>query len=143
MEDKELKTKHILNKDDNLLNDELLTFDLPTFIEKMKHSSAWKKGAVSTMILLKRPDKQIVLTALHEETEIKSFQSNISITIQVIEGELKFQTTNQNVTLEKGQLMTIREKIKYSLTTESEAIILLTSVVEMKEPEEDQIPWFL
>ena len=78
------------------------------------------------MILLKSPDKQIVLTALHEGTEINSFQSNDSITFQIIEGKLKFQTRKESVTLNKGQLLTLHENIKYSLTTSEETVFLLT-----------------
>ncbi|MCK9404690.1 MAG: hypothetical protein M0Q26_14955 [Chitinophagaceae bacterium] len=55
---------------------ELLIFDLPTLIEKMKLEHFWAEGELNAMILLKSTDKQIVLTTLHEGTEIKSFQSN-------------------------------------------------------------------
>jgi len=126
MEKETLKTQTPPLKDDRSLNDSLLTFDLPTLIEKMKHKHTWTKGELNAMILLKNPDKQIVLTALHEGTEIDSFQSNDSITFQIIEGKLKFHTKKVSVTLEKGQLLTLHEKVKYSLTTREETVLLLT-----------------
>jgi quercetin dioxygenase-like cupin family protein len=107
-------------------NSSLLRFDLPTLIEKMKDSDSWSDGELNSKILLKSPDKQILLTALHSGTEINSFQSNDSITIHIVEGELGFHTRKESVTLEKGQLLTLHEKVKYSLTCEEETVFLLT-----------------
>ena len=78
------------------------------------------------MTLLKRPDKQIVLTALHEGTEINSFQENDSITFQIIEGRLVFYANKESVILEMGQMMTVQDKVKYSLTTWEDTVFLLT-----------------
>lgn len=113
-------------KNTNSLNPSLLLFDFPTLIGKMKHKQTWVKGDLETMILLKIPAKQIVLTALHEGTEIKSFQSNESITFQVIEGEMKFHSRKGSVNLDKSQLLTLSENINYSLTTNVETVLLLT-----------------
>jgi quercetin dioxygenase-like cupin family protein len=121
-----LLTKPPLPKENRSLNSSLLTFDLPALIENMKHSYIWTKGELNTMILLKRPDKQIVLTAMHEGTEISSFQSNYSITFQIIEGKLKFHTPKESVTLDRGQLLTMHDNIKYRLTSKEETVFLLT-----------------
>jgi quercetin dioxygenase-like cupin family protein len=126
MEKEMLKTKPLLRKDNRSPDISLRTFDLPALIEKMKHSPDWAKGDLNTMILLKRPDKQIVLTALHEGTEIDSFQPSGSITFQIIEGELKFCTQNESVILDVGYLLTLHENVKYSYTTKEETVFLLT-----------------
>ena len=119
-------TKLLFYKDDNSLNPSLLHFDFPTLIGEMKHKHSWVNGELDTMILLKTPSKQIVLTALHEGTEIKSFQSNESITFQIIEGKMQFHARKESVNLDKGQLLTLCENIRYSLTTNEETILLLT-----------------
>jgi quercetin dioxygenase-like cupin family protein len=126
MKKKSLKSKPQLGMVNTSLNASLLTFDLPILIEKMKHSPNWVKGELNATILLKRRDKQIVLTILHEGTEINSFQSNDSITFQIIKGKLKFHTRKESVILDKGQLLTLHENIKYSLTTREETVFLLT-----------------
>jgi quercetin dioxygenase-like cupin family protein len=137
MEKGTLKTKPPIRKNNRLLNAPLRTFDLPTLIEKMKHECTWAQGELTTKILLKSPHKQIVLTALHEGTEIKSFQSNDSITFQIIEGKLKFHTQKESVTLEQGHLLTLHENIKYSLTTKEETVILLTIAKGTLKPSEN------
>src|SRR3972149_5523591 len=114
MEKEMLKTRRPLRKDNRSLNASLHTFDLPALIEKMKHSHTWSRGELNAMILSKSHEKQIVLTALHKGTEIISFQSNDSITFQIIEGKLKFHTRKKSVNLDKGQLLTLQKKVNYS-----------------------------
>lgn len=126
MEKESLETKAPIFKENNSLDASLLTFDLPTLIEKMKVKHIWAKGEPNSMILLKSPEKQIVLIALYKEIGIKSFQSNDSVTIQIVEGKLKFNTRKESVILEKGQLLTLHENMKYSLTTKTETVFLLT-----------------
>jgi quercetin dioxygenase-like cupin family protein len=132
-----LKTIISLRKDNRTGNAPLQKYDLPTLIVKMKNSYTWAQGELKAMILMKNPYKQIVLTALHEGTAINSFQSNDSITFQIIEGKLKFHTHKESVTLEKGQLLTLHEHIKYNLTTQEETVFLLTIANRILQPAEN------
>ena len=100
--------------------------DLPSLIATIKQSNEWAKGELNALILLKDPNNQIILTAMHEGTEIESYQSNDSISLRIIEGKLRFHMRKDSVTLGKDQVMTIREHIKYRLTTREETIFLLT-----------------
>ena len=104
----------------------LLAFDLPSLIATMKQSDTWANGELNALVLLKSPKKQIILTAMHEGTEIESFQSNDSITFQIIEGRLKFHVRKDTVTLNEGQLMTLDENINYRLSSQVETVFLLT-----------------
>jgi quercetin dioxygenase-like cupin family protein len=121
-----IKAKPHLTMNSWAQNNSLITFDLPILIANLKHSQSWKQGELNAKILLKSPVKQILLTALHEGTEINSFQSDESITLQIIEGKLRFHTRKESVTLEAGQLLTLHENIKYCLTTREETVFLLT-----------------
>jgi hypothetical protein len=140
MKEETLKISSPSRGDNSLLNSSLLTFDLPILIEKMKHSHAWTIGELNSMILLESPDKQILLTTLHEGTEINSFQSNDSITFQIIEGKLKFRSRKGSVILDKSHLLTLHENIKYSLTTWEETVLLLTIANNPLQPAENQLP---
>jgi quercetin dioxygenase-like cupin family protein len=128
METETIKIKAPISntKSQSLLKGSLRAFDLPALIERMKQSRKWANGELNAMVLLKSRYRQIVLTALHDETEIISFQSNDSITLHIIEGKLRFQTGKESVTLYKGHFLTLHEKIKYSLTTGKETIFLIT-----------------
>jgi len=104
----------------------LKQFDLPSLIEKMKESRSWKKGELKTLTLLDVPGRQIVLTAIHEGTEIDSFQTCDSITLQIVEGRILFRTSKEVKFLDEGQALTLFENIKYSFTARAETVVLLT-----------------
>lgn len=123
-----LKKRPLFLKDNRFLNAKLLNFDLPVIIKKMKRSNSWASGELNSMILLKNRNKQILVTALHEDTQIQSFQSNDSVTFQIIEGSLNFYSWKQSVTLNKGQILTLSEKINYNLTSTEETVFLLTII---------------
>jgi hypothetical protein len=126
METEILKPKTQLHPKGRAVNNSLHALNLRPLIKNMKRSLSWAKGELITMILLKSDDKQIILTALHEGTEIVSFQSNDSVTFQIIEGKLNFHTRKENVTLDKGQLLILQDKVRYDLTSLEETVFLLT-----------------
>jgi hypothetical protein len=121
-----MKSSLLRSFNDASSDNAIFKFDLPALIGKMKLSNSWSEGELNAKILLKSPCKQILLTALHGGTEISSFQSNDSITLQIIEGRLRFHTRRESVTLEKDQILTLDEKIKYSLSSSVETVFLLT-----------------
>jgi quercetin dioxygenase-like cupin family protein len=137
MEQETVIAKPHLPRNNRSHNASLPAFDLPALIESMKNSHAWTKGELNAMILLKSPERQIVLTTLHEGTEIESFQSNDSITFQIIEGKLRLHTPKESVTLQKGQLLTLHDNIKYSLTSREETVFLLTIANGILQPAEN------
>jgi quercetin dioxygenase-like cupin family protein len=118
-------------------DDMLFSLELPGLIRKMKHDSTWAQGVLNSRILLKSHQKQVVLIAMHEGTEINSFQSNESVTIQIIEGILRFHTRKENLMLKNGQLVILNEKIAYRLTTREDTLVLLTIINSILQHVED------
>jgi quercetin dioxygenase-like cupin family protein len=114
------------SKDNRPLNDSLLNFDIPILIDMMKNKPSWTKEGLTSMILLKSSTRQIVLTALDRGTEIHSFQSNDSVTFQIIKGDLILKTRKETLNVRKDQMISIQEKIKYSLSSKEETVFLLT-----------------
>ncbi|MGD0342596.1 MAG: hypothetical protein ABSA76_12905 [Bacteroidales bacterium] len=137
MEKETLKISSLLPEDNRSLNSSLLTYNLPILIEKMKLNHAWSKGELKSMILLESPGKRILITSLHEGTEINFSQSNDSVTFQVVEGKMKLNARKESVTLNKGQLMTLHEKMKYSVTSMEDTVFLLTISSGILQPTEN------
>lgn len=106
-------------------NGSFSSFDLPVLIENLKHDQAWQKGEMKAMILLKNPSKKIVLAVLHDQTEINSIQTNYSTTIKIIEGKVKFHVGKNCLILKKGELLSLTEKIKYSINSLEETALLI------------------
>ena len=120
-----LKTKY-LKKIDRPVNALLNTFNLFTRIETKKHEPACVEGKLNSMVLLYRPEKKVLLTMFHEGVEIDSFQSNDSLTLQIIKGKLEFHTRKGSTILNEGKSYTLNENIHYTLTTTEETVFLWT-----------------
>ena len=84
------------------------------------------KGESHSKILMNRADKQIVLTTIHENTEIDSYQSDDSVTFQVIGGKLKLRTRKKSIILHEGQFFSLHKNTNYNLSTKEETVFLLT-----------------
>lgn len=102
--------------------------DLPDLIEKMKDSNPWKKGEMTSKVLLNIPGRQIVLTAMHEDTEIDSSQTSDSVTFRIVEGKVYFKTRKESAFIIKGQMLTLYEHVDYNLTAREDTILLLTII---------------
>lgn len=100
--------------------------DLPGLIRNMKLSNAWAKGDLNAMILVKDTQRNVVLVALHEGTEIVSYQSNDSITFRIIEGRMEFSTVKTSAAIGMGQVLTLNDKVKYRLTASEETVLLMS-----------------
>jgi quercetin dioxygenase-like cupin family protein len=104
----------------------LSTLSLQLLIKKMKRSLSWAMGELNTTILLNKQKKQILLTVLHRDTEIVSFQSSDSITFHVIEGNLKLESKNRTVFINKGNALTFSDNEEYTISNNEETAYLLT-----------------
>jgi len=101
-------------------------FDLPSLIATMKQSSSWSNGELYSKVLLKNSVEQVIFTAIHDGTEIESFQSNDSVTFRIIEGKLELHVLEDSISIKKDQFMTLKQHINYRLTSGEETIFLLT-----------------
>jgi quercetin dioxygenase-like cupin family protein len=104
-----------------------MNFDIPSLIETLKQDPSWSRRELSSMVLLKSPVKNLVLTLVPAGIEIRSVQLNDTITYQILEGKLKFQIRNESVVLGKGELLKLNEKTKYQFDSLEESAFLLTS----------------
>ena len=119
------KPKAPFNMDNEFSNPSSLIFDLPELVYELKHEKSWERGELKVIVLLNSIEKQIILTAIHPGTDVSFIQANDSVSFQTIEGKLIFNTQKKMVILDKGQLLSLHENIKYILSTEEETIFLL------------------
>jgi quercetin dioxygenase-like cupin family protein len=126
MEISTLNMKSVFSRDKRQLDCELSAVEMPLLIERMKQNLALENSEINSIVLIRNPDKKIVLTALHEGTEIISSRSKEPITLQVIEGKLNLQNGKESITLGEDQFLTIDERRKFKLTSLEETVFLLT-----------------
>lgn len=120
-------SKPLLQKGLGSIESHVFSYDIQTLVANMKKNHSWKKGELNAMVLLKNPEKHIVLTLLRRGTEILSHQSNDSVSFHVIEGKLKFHSENEKVTIDQGMMLTLHENIKYKLKSNADTAFLLTT----------------
>jgi hypothetical protein len=99
--------------------------DLGLMISRLKQEPSWAEGDLKSSILLKSPSKKILLTVIHAGTVISSFQTDDSLTFQVIEGMLNLHFRNQSFTLYKGEVLIINDKLKYKIDSSEDSAFLM------------------
>ncbi|WPP47994.1 cupin domain-containing protein [Catalinimonas niigatensis] len=107
-------------------NSPLLTYNFPSLIQQMKQEGSWEKSGRSAKTLYKADAMRIVLNTMKAGTEIKTHQANGPISVQVIEGQLKFSTEKESQVLNKGEMLTLQPHIRHSVEAIEETAFLLT-----------------
>lgn len=111
---------------DRLLDAPLVTMDLNHFIEQVRNEPSWKDSDRNSITIYKSEKMRIVLLGLHENTELKTHSANGIITVQVLEGQIKFTTEQQVVELQKGQMLALQKQVPHSVLALKETFFLLT-----------------
>jgi hypothetical protein len=121
-----LIAESVTDKDRGSLKSSSNAFDLPRLIKIMKHEKSREKGELMAMVLLKSPVKKILLALLDRGTEIRSYQKDDSIAVEVIEGKLELIMRHKSFYLKRGEILTLDEKIKYKIYSVEETAFLMT-----------------
>ncbi len=111
---------------DRMLDASLVTMDLNQFIEQVKNELTWKESDRNSITIFKSDNMRIVLIGLHEGAELKTHTANGVISVQVIEGLIKFTTEPETVELSKGQMLALHKKVPHSVLALKETFFLLT-----------------
>jgi quercetin dioxygenase-like cupin family protein len=114
-------TESIMYNDRRSLN----SSDLEALITNLKNEQTWVEGELKSAVLLRSPAKKIILTVLHKGTEIRSYQSDYSLTFQVVEGKLKLNYGNKTFDLRKGEVLIMNEKVKYKIDSLEDSAFLM------------------
>lgn len=104
----------------------MLTFDLPTLVQQIKSGESWRKGERNAMPLFKTEGMRVVLMALHAGATLSSHRADGPITVQVLEGRIRFSAESQTVTLTQGQMLTLQAGLPHAVDAPEESVFLLT-----------------
>ncbi len=114
---------------DRMLNASLVQMDLNSFMAQIKQEPAWADSDHNAITIFKSDRMRMILIGMHEAAELKTHTANGMISVQVLEGKINFTAEPQTVTLEKGQMIALHEKIAHSVLAVKESFFLLTLVV--------------
>ncbi len=115
---------------ERLLDAPLVEMDLNHFIEQVRNEPSWKDSDRNSITIFKSENMRVVLIGLHENAELKTHTANGIISVQVLEGNIKFTTEQKVVELEKGQMLALQKQIPHSVLALKETFFLLTMAME-------------
>ncbi len=109
-----------------MLDAALVSIDLLHFIKQIKNEVAWQNSDRNAITVFKAENMRIVLVALKKGASMDTHTANGIISVQVLQGHIKFNTGKQSVELHDGQLLALHEKIPHSVIAIEETVFLLT-----------------
>lgn len=119
---------------ERMVNAPLVSIDLPRFMEQIKKEIAWLNGPRNAITVFKSDYLRIVLIALHSGAELPTHTADGMISVQVLQGKLRFGTEAESVQLEKGEMVALHKGIPHSVLAMEESMFLLTLAPTPKEP---------
>ena len=117
---------------DRSLDAALVAIDLPVFVKRIKEESTWKESDRNAITVFKTNGLRIVLIALHKGAEMPTHTADGIISVQVLEGQMQFNTEWRSVELSNGQMLALHERIPHSVLALKETIFLLTLTTSLK-----------
>jgi quercetin dioxygenase-like cupin family protein len=118
---------------DRAMDATLVTIDLPLFIKRIKQESTWKDSDRNAITVFKTNGMRLVLIALHAGAAMKTHTADGIISIQVIDGRMKFNADNRSVELNTGQMLALHKGIPHSVLAIEETIFLLTLTTTLEK----------
>ncbi len=113
-----------------ILDAPLVRMNLPEFIEQLKSEQTWKNSDKNSMAIYKNDAMRIVLIGLHKSAGLLKHTAEGNISVQVIEGEIKFITEAESVTIEKGGMVALHKGLPHSVEAVKESFFLLTLAIQ-------------
>lgn len=104
----------------------IVLISLKGFEEQIKGESSWKDSDRNAITVFKSDFMRIVMVALHKGAIFNPHSEKGMISIQVLDGSLKFSTDKEKVKLAKGELLVLHETVSHSAEALEESTFLLT-----------------
>jgi quercetin dioxygenase-like cupin family protein len=117
---------------DRAIDAALVAIDVPAFVKQIKEESTWKESDRNAITVFKTNGLRIVLIALHKGAEMVKHTADGIISVQVLTGQLQFNTEWRSVVLSDGQMLALHESIPHSVLALTETILLLTLTASLK-----------
>lgn len=126
MENKIIEATNQRPKENHIIDASIVNIDIPSIIKQIKTEKPWTKGDRNAITVFKTNGLSIVLIALHLNATMKKHKANGLMSIQVLQGEMKFSTTNESINLKMGQMVALHSRIEHSILAVEETVFLLT-----------------
>jgi quercetin dioxygenase-like cupin family protein len=103
----------------------LLTLDLNREIEQLRSEGRWQSGHTAKT-LAKYPDLRLVLIVMKAGGRLEKHHAEGRISVQALDGRIRFNTAEQSVELAAGQMLTLERAISHDVEGIADSAFLLT-----------------
>ena len=110
----------------HLLDAPLIEIDLAHFARRLKTEPPWKTGDRNAVTLCKTQGLRVVMMALHEGSVLAEHATAGILSLQVLEGKIRFADQGKTYDLAQGQMLCLHKGIRHGLTAVTESVVLLT-----------------
>ncbi|HRQ51821.1 MAG TPA: cupin domain-containing protein [Agriterribacter sp.] len=126
-----METKYNVSTDlrpegDRVLDAPLVHIDIPGFIGQIKKEAAWDNSDRNAITVYKTDGLRMVLVALHKDAVLARHTAAGIISVQVLEGNIRFATDAESVVLKQGQMIALHKGLPHTVTALQESVFLLT-----------------
>ena len=111
---------------DRVLDAPFVFADLEEYTKQLKEEDAWGKNDRNGITVFKSDVLTIVLTCLHEEAVVKHKAIDGTFTVQVLEGKIRLNTQEGDLTMKNGQITAFNECVDQSIVALDDSVLLLT-----------------
>ena len=126
MEQKQNDSTELRPEEARIMDAPMVTMDVTDYIRQIKNEPAWENNDRNAMAIYKTEGMRIVLIALHEDAIMEKHTANGIISLQVLEGEINFNSADQSVSVKKGEMIALHKGIPHSVAAVKESVFLLT-----------------
>jgi len=112
---------------DRVLDGTYVFVDIPSYIRQIREEKAWEKSDRNGITVFKSDSITTVITVLQKGSAMRDSQTDEFLSVQVLDGNVRFSTPEGDIDAVKNQLITFHPQVKHSIEALSESIILLTT----------------
>ncbi len=126
MENKNIDATYNRPDGDRKIDSAILLIDLPSLIKQIKNEKAWEENDRNAITIFKTDKLRIVLIALHKKAKMETGHPENIFSLQVLKGKIKVATIYASTEVDKEMMITLHEKIPYTISALKKSIFLLT-----------------
>lgn len=114
-----------------MLDAGIIPINIPKYITQIKEEEAYNKNGKNAITVFKSDRATITLVALKEGESIRPGSEDpdeAQMSLQVISGNLFFESLGDEITLKDGELITLHQLLSFKAKALSDSICLLTMI---------------
>lgn len=112
------------------LDADIIPIDLHKYIGQLKHEEAYAKNRKNAITLFKSEQVTITLIVLKENETFHpgSEKSKVIMSLQVLDGQLSFESLGKTNKLDQGGLITLHQLLSFNAIALKDSTCLLTLI---------------